>query len=181
MAPLIHHTIKKTVTLCINCRYCCICYFPFWFCAGGIPLIQRPPPVALGPAVAVPVGLSLSDFPVLGSKPPKTQGAPKKADSTVVFRDAFHSRLREEHSAHVRAVEEVEELCKERKRGRLPSVEEVNSRAEELIRAIAAEGELVTVDKVCLSCKSCYSDPSSLDGCTLDRYASRMQRHKAIN
>nr|XP_023686990.1 uncharacterized protein LOC111853852 isoform X2 [Paramormyrops kingsleyae] len=115
---------------------------------GGIPLIQRLPPVALAPAVAVPVGLSHSDFPVLGSNPPKTQGAPRKADSTVVFRDAFHSRLREEHSAHVRATEEVEELCKERKRGRVPNVEEVNSRAEELIRAIAAEGELVTVDKV---------------------------------
>uniref|UniRef100_A0A3B3RWP0 Wu:fj29h11 n=1 Tax=Paramormyrops kingsleyae TaxID=1676925 RepID=A0A3B3RWP0_9TELE len=120
--------------------------------AGGYTVSARPPvaqgPLLQLPLVAVPVGLSHSDFPVLGSNPPKTQGAPRKADSTVVFRDAFHSRLREEHSAHVRATEEVEELCKERKRGRVPNVEEVNSRAEELIRAIAAEGELVTVDKV---------------------------------
>ncbi|XP_048869160.1 uncharacterized protein wu:fj29h11 isoform X2 [Brienomyrus brachyistius] len=117
---------------------------------AGLPLlIQHPLPVALAPAVAVPIGLSSSDFPVLGTNPPKTQGAPKKADSAVVFRDGFHSRLREEHSAQVRAAEEMVELCKkEWKRGQVPSVEEVNSRAEELIRAIAAEGELVTVDKV---------------------------------
>uniref|UniRef100_A0A8C9SPC0 Wu:fj29h11 n=1 Tax=Scleropages formosus TaxID=113540 RepID=A0A8C9SPC0_SCLFO len=70
----------------------------------------------------------------------------KEERSCVVFKDAYHAQLREVHSANVRAVEAREDRVR-RKRG-LPDVMEVNSRAEEFIRHIAAQGEHVTREKV---------------------------------
>lgn len=72
--------------------------------------------------------------------------------SGLVFRDAHHAQLREVHGANVRAAEALEaanekketvDRCKKR-----PSLDDVNSLAEDTIRDIATDGEHVTVEKV---------------------------------
>ncbi|XP_029102419.1 uncharacterized protein LOC108939853 isoform X1 [Scleropages formosus] len=83
----------------------------------------------------------------LGQRPSVADNKKQKEErSCVVFKDAYHAQLREVHSANVRAVEAREDRVR-RKRG-LPDVMEVNSRAEEFIRHIAAQGEHVTREKV---------------------------------
>ncbi|KAG7491801.1 hypothetical protein MATL_G00007700 [Megalops atlanticus] len=104
---------------------------------------------------ALATGLSGTDFPALGVKLSKSQEkrlkeeAQNREGNAAVFRDAYHSQLREVHRANMQAAETLEEegVSKERRRGRI-GVEEVNNLAENVIRAIAAEGELVTVEKV---------------------------------
>lgn len=102
--------------------------------------------------------LSDSDFPVLGAdvsstkeKKSKIRDATQKKDSATVFREAYHAQLREVHGANMRAVEAVvqdEEELAGRRRNRVLDQDSVNSLMEDVIRDIAAEGELVTKEKV---------------------------------
>nr|XP_046232573.1 protein NO VEIN isoform X2 [Scatophagus argus] len=102
--------------------------------------------------------LSASDFPALGEdvsltkeKKSKNRGATQRESNAPVFREAYNAQLREVHGANMRAVEAMEkdedELTGRRvKRALDPDM--VNSLMKEVIREIAAEGELVTKDKV---------------------------------
>ncbi|XP_073345224.1 uncharacterized protein [Pagrus major] len=102
--------------------------------------------------------LSSSDFPVLGAdvsvtkeQKRKVRGATQKDGGAPVFRESYHAQLREVHGANMRAVEaleEDEEDLKGRKRKRVLDQETVNSLMEDVRRDIAAEGELVTKEKV---------------------------------
>ncbi|XP_044034429.1 protein NO VEIN isoform X2 [Siniperca chuatsi] len=102
--------------------------------------------------------LSSSDFPVLGAdvlvtkeKKSKIRDATNREDSTPVFREAYHAQLRVVHGANMRAVEAMEEDVEElkgRRRNRVLDPDLVNSLMEDVIRDIAAEGELVTEEQV---------------------------------
>ncbi|XP_059180709.1 uncharacterized protein wu:fj29h11 [Centropristis striata] len=102
--------------------------------------------------------LSGSDFPALGAdvsstkeKKSKIREAPKRDGGAAVFREAYHAQLREVHGANMRAVEAMEEDAEEltgRRRNRVMDQDSVNSLMEDVIRQIAAEGELVTKEKV---------------------------------
>lgn len=102
--------------------------------------------------------LSSLDFPELGAKSNATKGQKRKVAEAVkkeggfpVFKDSYHAQLREVHGDNVRAVqslqEDDEELTGKRRRGNM-SPEKINSLMEDVIREIAAEGELVTEEKV---------------------------------
>uniref|UniRef100_UPI0037E884B3 uncharacterized protein n=1 Tax=Semicossyphus pulcher TaxID=241346 RepID=UPI0037E884B3 len=101
--------------------------------------------------------LSPSDFPALGqdvTKEKKNKGrdTPKREGCAPIFKEAYHAQLREVQGANVRAVEAVEEEDEEeasgRWRRRILDQDQVNSLMEDVIRNIAAEGELVTKEKV---------------------------------
>ncbi|XP_074476701.1 uncharacterized protein LOC141758850 isoform X3 [Sebastes fasciatus] len=102
--------------------------------------------------------LSGADFPALGSdvsstkeKKKKTRDAAHREGSAIIFRDAYHAQLREVHGANMRAVEAMEEdedELKGRRRKRNLDQDSINSLMEDVIRDIAAEGELVTKEKV---------------------------------
>lgn len=102
--------------------------------------------------------LSDTDFPTLGAdvnvtkdQKSKTRDATQRESSASVFKEFYHSQLREVHGANVRAVEAMEEDDEEltgRKRNRVLDPEMINSLMEDVIRDIAAEGELVTKEKV---------------------------------
>ncbi|XP_054457346.1 uncharacterized protein wu:fj29h11 [Anoplopoma fimbria] len=106
----------------------------------------------------VPNFLSGSDFPVLGADVSSTKGkknkirdATKKGGSATIFREPFYAQLREVHGANMRAVEAMEEHDHEltgRRMNRVLDQKSVNSLTEDVIRDIAAEGELVTKEKV---------------------------------
>lgn len=99
-----------------------------------------------------------SDFPALGSDVNLTKEQKSKArdvtpreSSVPVFREAYHAQLREVHGANMRAVEAMEEDEDEltgRRRNRAVNQDTINSLMEDVIREIAAEGELVTKEKV---------------------------------
>lgn len=97
----------------------------------------------------------LMDFPPLGTKLPRAEERRMRdgqEGSNLVFRDAHHAQLREVHGANVRAVEALE-VANEKKetvdrRKKRPSLDDVNSLAEDTIRDIATDGEHVTVEKV---------------------------------
>lgn len=99
-----------------------------------------------------------SDFPALGSDVNLTKEQKSKArvvtlreTNAPVFREAYHAQLREVHGANMRAVEAMEEDEDElmgRKRNRAVNQDTINSLMEDVIREIAAEGELVTKEKV---------------------------------
>ncbi|XP_041818606.1 protein NO VEIN isoform X2 [Chelmon rostratus] len=107
---------------------------------------------------AVPSFLSGSDFPVLGAgasltkeQKSKIRGATARAGSSPVFREAYCAQLREVHGANMRALEAMEEDEEDltgRRRKRVLDQDVVNSLMEDVIRDIAAEGELVTKEKV---------------------------------
>ncbi|XP_071400261.1 uncharacterized protein [Centroberyx affinis] len=102
--------------------------------------------------------LSDSDFPALGAKvKPSKDKKSKLRDETQregnapVFREAYRAQQREVHGANVRAAEalqEDEENLPGRRWNRSLDPETVNGLVEEVIREIAAEGELVTKDRV---------------------------------
>ncbi|XP_034425939.1 protein NO VEIN isoform X1 [Hippoglossus hippoglossus] len=109
-----------------------------------------------------PVGtldfLSGSEFPKLGSdvnltraQKTKVKDATLRGDTFPVFKEAYHAQLREVHGANMRAVEAMEgdgEELTRRSRNRVMDPDTVNSLMEGVIRDIAAEGELVTEEKV---------------------------------
>ncbi len=99
-----------------------------------------------------------SDFPVLGTDASLTKEQKSKMrDATQgegrlpVFRDAYHAQLREVHRTNMQAVQAMEEDEEEltgRRRKRVLDQDSVNSLMEDVIREIAAKGDLVTKDKV---------------------------------
>ncbi|KAJ8413728.1 hypothetical protein AAFF_G00082350 [Aldrovandia affinis] len=114
-----------------------------------------PPSLRAFPAAAtpaLPTGLSGADFPALGATLSKSQEKKLGKGSAPVFRDAYFAQVRETHRDTMRAMEMLEESRAKGKRR--VTVDEVNSLAEDVIRAIANEGEMVTVDKViCRICR----------------------------
>ncbi|XP_035522155.1 protein NO VEIN isoform X1 [Morone saxatilis] len=110
------------------------------------------------PVATVPNFLSGADFPVLGAavsstkeQKSKVKGAAQREGSAPVFKEAFRAQLREVHGANMRAVEAIEEDEEEltgRRRRRVLDQDTVNSLMEDVIREMAAEGELVTKEKV---------------------------------
>ncbi|XP_029933405.1 protein NO VEIN isoform X2 [Myripristis murdjan] len=102
--------------------------------------------------------LSDSDFPALGAEMKQTKDQRSKQrnetqreSSASVFREAYHAQLREVHRANVRAAEALEEDEEDltgRRRNRALDLDMVNSLVEDVIREIAAEGELVTKERV---------------------------------
>ncbi|KAM7382188.1 hypothetical protein PAMA_012854 [Pampus argenteus] len=101
--------------------------------------------------------LSGSEFPALSadvnvSKDQKSKiRVTEKEGSATGFNESYHAQLREVHGANVRAVEAMEEDDEElagRRRNKILDHETINSLMEDVRRDIAAEGELVTKDKV---------------------------------
>uniref|UniRef100_A0A3B1JM69 Wu:fj29h11 n=1 Tax=Astyanax mexicanus TaxID=7994 RepID=A0A3B1JM69_ASTMX len=97
----------------------------------------------------------LEDFPALGTRLSRSEQRRLKGNqegNSLVFREAHHAQLREVHGSNVRAVEALEEEEEDGSLGRRKRTymnpDNVNSLAEDAIRAIAVEGEHVTVDKV---------------------------------
>lgn len=81
----------------------------------------------------------------------KLRGADLKESSASVFREAYYDQMREAHQDNMRAVEAMEESKgdpAERRQRKGLNPDTVNSLIEDVIREIAAEGELVTKEKV---------------------------------
>ncbi|XP_017542150.1 protein NO VEIN isoform X3 [Pygocentrus nattereri] len=119
----------------------------------GSPLQVKSIPAAASPVTSS--SASLEDFPVLGTRLSRSEQRRLKENhdaSTLVFHSAHHAQLREVHGANVRAVEALEEEEEEgsvgRRRRRVMDPDNVNNLVEDAIRAIAVEGEHVTVEKV---------------------------------
>ncbi|KAI3365403.1 hypothetical protein L3Q82_010485 [Scortum barcoo] len=99
--------------------------------------------------------LSSLDFPALGAdvsltkeKKSKIRDTTQRESCAPVFREAYYAQLREVHGDNMRAIEamEDEEELQGRRRNRVDQ-DMVNSLMEDVIRQIAAEGELVTKEK----------------------------------
>ncbi|KAK2885132.1 uncharacterized protein wu:fj29h11 isoform X1 [Channa argus] len=97
-----------------------------------------------------------SDFPALGSEvnltkkqKSKVRNANQKEGTVPIFKEVYYSQLREVHGDNMRAVEAIEEdELTGKRRNRAMDQDTVNSLMEDVIREIAAEGELVTKEKV---------------------------------
>uniref|UniRef100_A0A3B4U8I9 Wu:fj29h11 n=1 Tax=Seriola dumerili TaxID=41447 RepID=A0A3B4U8I9_SERDU len=112
----------------------------------NIPLLQQPADVTSD-------FLSASEFPELGAemKKSKVKDAAPRGGSAPVFKEAYHAQLREVHGDNMRALQAMEEDEEEvtgRRRNRPVDQDMVNSLMEDVIREIAAQGELVTKEKV---------------------------------
>lgn len=131
------------------------------------------PSVSL-PSVSQPSGPSDEDFPSLtvaaeAREPRRTTPTRQRAEraergdraeraerteewrNTPVFTDSYHAQLRRVNGANMRAVDALEEDnedAKGRRRHRAMDAETINILAEGVIRDLAAEGELVTQEKV---------------------------------
>lgn len=102
--------------------------------------------------------LSDFDFPTLEAGVNLTKEQKKKSkdvssnvSNAPVFRDAYHAQLREVHGANMRAVEAMEndeENLAVKWRRVAINPDRVNGLVEDVIREIAAKGELVTKEKV---------------------------------
>lgn len=102
--------------------------------------------------------LSASEFPELGAERNLKQGQKNKVKDVAqkegkfnIFKEAYHAQLREVHGDNVRAVQAMQEDDEEltgRRRNKAINQDTVNNLMEDVIREIAAEGELVTEDKV---------------------------------
>ncbi|XP_023257114.1 uncharacterized protein LOC111651359 [Seriola lalandi dorsalis] len=97
--------------------------------------------------------LSASEFPELGAemKKSKVKDAAPRGGSAPVFKEAYHAQLREVHGDNMRALQAMEEEEEEVtgwRRNRPVDQDMVNSLMEDVIREIAAQGELVTKEKV---------------------------------
>lgn len=107
----------------------------------GSPLLQK----WTAPLITTPNNLSTLEFPALGSKAEEKS----KEGKGPVFYESFYSQLREVHGANMRAAEALQEDSVGRLR-RDMSADDVNSLADDVMRALAAEGEHVTIDRVCV-------------------------------
>ncbi|XP_041829730.1 protein NO VEIN isoform X2 [Melanotaenia boesemani] len=127
-----------------------------WQTSAATPNLSREPEKEQQ-AAAGPSFLSGYDFPALGSDRSSTKeqksklrdAFPREATAPV-FRDAYHAQLREVHGGNMRAMEAMEEdeNLAGRKRNRAMDTDMINSLMESVIREIAADGELVTKEKV---------------------------------
>ncbi|XP_076616737.1 uncharacterized protein LOC143339417 isoform X1 [Chaetodon auriga] len=126
--------------------------------AAPLDLTREPEKEQQQQQATVPNFLSGSDFPALGAnvsltkeQKSKVRGATQTAGCSPVFRDSYHAQLREVHGATMRAIEAMEDDeddLTDRRRKRVLDQDMVNSLMEDVIREIAAEGELVTKEKV---------------------------------
>uniref|UniRef100_A0A4W4ERA0 HTH OST-type domain-containing protein n=1 Tax=Electrophorus electricus TaxID=8005 RepID=A0A4W4ERA0_ELEEL len=118
------------------------------------PRCPQPAATSVLPAVA-----SLEDFPPLGTWLSRADKSSRETQEggAQVFRESYHAQLREVHRADVRAGEALEEEADDgqesvpRRKKKVVNPDDVNSLAEDAIRSIAAEGELVTHEKVRVS------------------------------
>ncbi|XP_051958401.1 uncharacterized protein wu:fj29h11 isoform X1 [Xyrauchen texanus] len=95
---------------------------------------------------ATPGNPSIRDFPAL---PKLSKDEKSKEGRGPVFHEPFYSQVREIHGANMRSAEallNVEDTV--RRRQKATSSSDVNSLVEDVIRALAAEGEHVTTDRV---------------------------------
>ncbi|KAM6897522.1 uncharacterized protein FYW49_018807 [Xenentodon cancila] len=107
---------------------------------------------------AEPSLLNGSDFPVLGAEASltkhqrsKVRDANQREAGAPVFREAYHAQLREVHGGNMRAIEAMEEDDEDvtgRRRNRAIDPDMVNNLMQRAIQEIAADGELVTKEKV---------------------------------
>ncbi|KAG7276992.1 hypothetical protein CRUP_001618, partial [Coryphaenoides rupestris] len=122
---------------------------------------QNPLPSISQPSVSLPSGTSDEDFPSLTAaearEPRRTTPTRQRAEraeerrNTPLFMDAYHAQLRRVNGANMRAVDALEEDNEDGKgwrRHRAMDAATINSLAEGVIRDLAAEGELVTQEKV---------------------------------
>lgn len=110
--------------------------------------VKEPPKTELQQA---PVSKLLSGSDLTREQRSKLRGPPLKESGAPVFREAYYSQLREVHGANMRAMEAAgrnEEDPSERRRRRAVNPDSVNDLMEDVIREIAAGGELVTKEKV---------------------------------
>ncbi|XP_033896948.3 uncharacterized protein LOC117424580 isoform X3 [Acipenser ruthenus] len=108
-------------------------------------------PIAASPAPS----LKSADFPLLlgklsrsEQKKLKEEAMKKQKSSTPVFKEAYHSQLREMHTSNMQDIEALQADDMLGGGRRRVSVEEANALATEFIRAIASDGEHVTIEKV---------------------------------
>ncbi|XP_067225099.1 uncharacterized protein wu:fj29h11 isoform X1 [Chanodichthys erythropterus] len=105
--------------------------------------------VLTAPLMATPGNLSTSDFPVLGSKMPIAEEKKLKEGRGLVFHESYYSQVREVHGANMRAAEALlEDEGNVGRRRKAMSSNDVNSLVEDVMRALAAEGEHVTIERV---------------------------------
>ncbi|KAM8836563.1 uncharacterized protein AB9W97_002193 isoform 1-T8 [Spinachia spinachia] len=117
--------------------------------------------------------LSGSDFPVLRENVTSTKEKKDKIrDAPNFFREAYNAQLREVHGANMRAVEAIDENARElpgTRRNTVLDQDSVNSLMQDVIRDIAAQGELVTEEKVISEVCRLMQIPS-LDACGIKHW-----------
>ncbi|XP_056326181.1 uncharacterized protein wu:fj29h11 isoform X1 [Danio aesculapii] len=114
---------------------------------AGSPLLQFSGGTA--PVMATPGNLSATDFPVFGSKLSKADKLKLKEGRGPVFSESYYSQVREVHGANVRAMEALldnEENAGKRRKN--VNANDVNCLIEDVLRALSAEGEHVTIERV---------------------------------
>uniref|UniRef100_A0A673I198 Uncharacterized LOC107720215 n=1 Tax=Sinocyclocheilus rhinocerous TaxID=307959 RepID=A0A673I198_9TELE len=101
------------------------------------------------PPMETPSNLSTSDFPVLGTMLSKAGEKKLKEGRGPVFNESYYSQVREVHGANMRAAEALlEDEDNVGRRRKAMSSKDVNCLVEDVMRALAAEGELVTIERV---------------------------------
>uniref|UniRef100_A0A8C2JT10 Wu:fj29h11 n=1 Tax=Cyprinus carpio TaxID=7962 RepID=A0A8C2JT10_CYPCA len=101
------------------------------------------------PSMAAPSDLSASDFPVLGSTLSKAEEKKLKEGRGPVFSESYYSQVRDVHGANMRAAEALlEDEDNVGRRRKAMSPKDVNCLVEDVMRALAAEGEHVTIERV---------------------------------
>uniref|UniRef100_A0A672LXB6 Uncharacterized LOC107595630 n=1 Tax=Sinocyclocheilus grahami TaxID=75366 RepID=A0A672LXB6_SINGR len=101
------------------------------------------------PPMETPSNLSTSDFPVLGTMLSKAGEKKLKEGRGPLFNESYYSQVREVHGANMRAAEALlEDEDNIGRRRKAMSSKDVNCLVEDVMRALAAEGELVTIERV---------------------------------
>ncbi len=100
---------------------------------------------------ATPSNLSTGDFPVLGTKLSKAEEKKLNEGRGLLFNESYYSQVREVHGANMRAAEVLlEDEDNVGRRRKAMSSNDVNSLVEDVMRSLAAEGEHVTIPRVCV-------------------------------
>ncbi|KAL1263883.1 hypothetical protein QQF64_004238, partial [Cirrhinus molitorella] len=101
------------------------------------------------PLMATPINLSASDFPDLGLTLSKAEEKKLKEGRGPVFNESYYSQVREVHGANMRAAEALlEDVNHIGRRRKAMSSQDVNCLVEDVMRALSAEGEHVTIERV---------------------------------
>ncbi|XP_043085997.1 uncharacterized protein LOC122332684 [Puntigrus tetrazona] len=109
---------------------------------------SRFPNLTVSPT-AIPCNLSTSDFPVLGTTVSRTEEKKAEGGKGPVFNESYYSQVREVHGANMRAAEALlEDEDNFGRRRKTMSSKDVNCLVEDVMRALAGEGEHVTLDRV---------------------------------
>ncbi len=103
------------------------------------------------PPSATPSNLTSSDFPVLGTKLPKAEEKKLNEGRGLLFNESYYSQVREVHGANTRAAEALlEDEDNVGRRRKAMSSNDVNCLVEDVMRSLSAEGEHVTIPRVCV-------------------------------